>query len=114
MNAKPNKAEEWDISEMDKWSYADPPRGAIIPTGGNAVAYTTGTWRSEKPKWDLDKCIHCMICWIYCPDASIEVSDEKMTGIDYDHCKGCGICAVECPVDAIEMIPENAKEEAGE
>lgn len=100
----------WDIDKMATWTYQDPPRGAIIPVGGNAPLYPTGTWRSERPDWHLDKCTHCMICWVFCPDDSINVEEEKMTGIDYVHCKGCGICAAECPTDAIDMIPEDASE----
>jgi pyruvate ferredoxin oxidoreductase delta subunit len=44
-----------------------------------------------------------MICYWACPDSSIEVEEDKMTGFDLKHCKGCGICAKECPTDAIVM-----------
>ena len=50
-----------------------------------------------RPVWNKEKCIHCLTCWIYCPDAAIVVKDGKMTGINYDYCKGCGICANVCP-----------------
>lgn len=70
--------------------------GGVIK-GGNAAEYKTGSWRSSKPIWVQENCIQCLFCWIYCPDSSILVKDEKMTGIDYDHCKGCGVCALECP-----------------
>jgi len=86
------------------------PRGGVILDAGNAKEYMTGEWRSSvRPKWLPEKCIHCLFCWVYCPDASIQVVDGKMTGIDLEHCKGCGICAKECPVKtkAIEMVPEN-------
>ncbi|MFH1542050.1 MAG: 4Fe-4S binding protein [bacterium] len=63
---------------------------------GTAKDFKTGDWRSEKPIWNESNCTQCMICWVVCPDASINVKDGKMTGIDYDHCKGCGICAHEC------------------
>ena len=43
---------------------------------------------------------------MHCPDSSILVENEEMTGIDYDHCKGCGICVNECPKDALEMKNE--------
>ncbi|MCK4267298.1 MAG: 4Fe-4S binding protein [Actinomycetia bacterium] len=96
----------WDIKNLKNWKVGDHPPGALIPTGGNAVEYKTGGWRSEKPRWIEEKCTHCMICWVFCPDTSIEVKESKMLGIDYDHCKGCGICAEECPTDAIEMEEE--------
>ncbi len=67
------------------------------------TAGETGSWRSERPVVDGDKCIHCQLCWIYCPDAAI---DRETTEIDYTYCKGCGICAVECPVKAITMKGE--------
>ena len=76
--------------------WKDLPDGDVLKAG-TAAQFKTGDWRSEKPIWTAENCIHCMICWVVCPDASIEVKDGKMTGIDYDHCKGCGICDHECP-----------------
>lgn len=86
--------------------------GAMVVEPGNSVDYKTGTWRSIRPIIDLEKCTHCMICWIYCPDTCIKINDSKVVGIDYDHCKGCGICAYECPVNAIAMIEESKAREA--
>lgn len=63
----------------------------------------TGSWRSERPVLDFDKCTSCKLCWLFCPDSCIELSTFA---IDYDYCKGCGICAQECPVDAIAMVRE--------
>jgi pyruvate ferredoxin oxidoreductase delta subunit len=78
---------------------------------GTAEEFETGDWRSEKPIWHQEKCIHCLQCWIHCPDTSIQIENGKMTGIDYKHCKGCGICAKICPVKpekAITMEPERS------
>lgn len=78
----------------------------VVKRGGTAQDFKTGDWRSSKPEWNGEKCKQCLICWLFCPDSSIEVKDGKMTGIDYEHCKGCGICAKECPFKAIEMKEE--------
>ncbi len=88
---------------MKEWKAEKLMRGALIPVGGTARQYKTGGWRSEHPVWDEKACKQCLLCWIYCPDGSIKVRDEKVIGIDYDYCKGCGICANECPADAIKM-----------
>jgi pyruvate ferredoxin oxidoreductase delta subunit len=47
-----------------------------------------------------------MLCYFYCPDASIIIEGGKAVGIDLKHCKGCGICAKECPEHAIAMQTE--------
>ncbi len=86
--------------------WKDIPIGGLILEAGNSVEYKTGDWRAFRPVLDPEKCIHSLICWIYCPDSSILTEDEKMRGFDLDHCKGCGICASVCPKDAIEMVEE--------
>jgi len=87
--------------------------GAIAEAGSMGRLYT-GSWRTYVPITDLEKCTHCLICWIFCPDSSVRVEDGKKVGTDLEHCKGCGICAAECPVGAIEMkleseVPEQQK-----
>ncbi|NVM37412.1 MAG: 4Fe-4S binding protein [Candidatus Lokiarchaeota archaeon] len=79
------------------------PEGGLILNPGNSINYKTGSWRSRKPIRDEEKCIHCLVCWAYCPDGSIIIEDEKVIEINYDFCKGCGICANECPKEAIIM-----------
>lgn len=77
------------------------PEAGIIVEAGNAATFKTGDWRTFVPVFHEENCIHCLFCWIYCPDTAIAVdtSGEKplVTGIVLDHCKGCGICAHECP-----------------
>jgi len=66
----------------------------------------TGSWRTQKPVINNDKCIKCYICWKFCPDMAIEVEEEDYPKVNLLYCKGCGICAKECPKDAIEMVRE--------
>ncbi|MDY6907531.1 MAG: 4Fe-4S binding protein [Chloroflexota bacterium] len=93
-------------------SWKDIPIGGVIADAGNSEEYETGGWRSRRPVMDMEKCTHCMLCWVYCPDGSIMANDGKIEGIDLAHCKGCGICAHECPRGAITMVNEaDVKEE---
>jgi 2-oxoacid:acceptor oxidoreductase delta subunit (pyruvate/2-ketoisovalerate family) len=67
----------------------------------------TGNWRSMKPIIDAKKCTGCLICWKYCPEACVSLTD-KVPEIDMNFCKGCGVCIEECPPEAIVF-----EEEAG-
>ncbi|UCG78816.1 MAG: 4Fe-4S binding protein [Nitrospirota bacterium] len=84
--------------------------GSVIPEAGNADTYNTGSWRTFRPERVEENCINCLFCWVYCPDSSVIVKDEKMSGFDYEHCKGCGICEHQCPGKkgnkAIKMVEE--------
>ena len=86
--------------------WKDIPIGGVIDEPGKAREYKTGTWRVLRPVLHEDKCIHCMFCWLYCPDLAIVQEQGKMKGFDFDYCKGCGLCANVCPTKAIEMKPE--------
>jgi 2-oxoacid:acceptor oxidoreductase delta subunit (pyruvate/2-ketoisovalerate family) len=89
------------MSELESWKKA--PLGARNTFPGSSIKNKTGSWREFKPILDMNKCIKCMICYVSCPDGTI---DPETFGIDLDHCKGCGICARICPVKAIEMVSE--------
>ncbi|HEY3298365.1 MAG TPA: 4Fe-4S binding protein [Armatimonadota bacterium] len=98
-----------DVKAHKEPTWKELPVGGLITEAGSAEKYITGGWRAERPVWDSEKCIHCLICYIYCPDSAIMVTeDSKIAGVDYDHCKGCGICAQECPpkVKAYTMVSE--------
>ena len=69
----------------------------------------TGNWRVFKPILDKKKCVKCLRCWIYCPEATIIRNDDDTIDIDFEYCKGCGICANVCKVKAIVMEREGAK-----
>jgi len=50
--------------------------------------------------------VKCGVCYIFCPDAAINETDEGFFEADLYYCKGCGICAHECPTQAITMVEE--------
>ena len=66
----------------------------------------TGEWRVFRPVKDDDECNNCLLCWVFCPEASIA---KDTLEIDFQYCKGCGICAVECPTGAVEMVKEEKR-----
>jgi len=85
------------------WKSLEP--GAVVTEPGSSQNYKTGDWRAFRPVVTKEKCVNCLICWIYCPDSAI-IRQEKWVEINYDFCKGCGICAKECPKLAISMGDE--------
>ena len=83
---------------MSKKFWEELPQGSVVLEAGSSAKFKTGGWRSSRPKWIEENCIQCMFCWMYCPDMSVNVTEEgKSAEFDYDYCKGCGICALECP-----------------
>jgi len=81
----------------------------------NSYTATVASWRVEKPVFNIDVCIDCQNCWVWCPDTSILSRDKQMLGIDYDHCKGCAVCAEVCPTNPKSLImfsEQTAMEEA--
>ncbi|HNS32155.1 MAG TPA: 4Fe-4S binding protein [bacterium] len=97
--------------EEKKATWKELPEGDILE-GSSSLKFKTGNWRTLKPIHIPEKCIHCLFCWIACPDSAIVVNKEtgKFERFNYDYCKGCGICAYECPKDAIKMVNEHGEE----
>lgn len=48
-------------------------------------------------------CIHCDLCFLLCPDVSIQKTGGGGYRVNADYCKGCGQCAATCPRQVIEM-----------
>jgi len=93
------------LSDEVKPGWKSIPMGGILLEAGSALKYKTGDWRAFRPIVDQDKCVNCLLCWIFCPDAAINRL-EKFVEVNYDYCKGCGVCANECPVKVITMVEE--------
>ena len=93
------------MSEESKPGWRSIPIAGILLEPGSALKYKTGDWRAFRPVIDKEKCVNCLLCWIYCPDGAI-IREEKKVSVNYEYCKGCGICANECPVKAITMEEE--------
>jgi pyruvate ferredoxin oxidoreductase delta subunit len=74
---------------------------------GELLCLDTGSWRTERPVTDLEKCNYCGLCALYCPPQCMKDMGTYFQP-DFDYCKGCGICAAECPRKAITMQPEGA------
>lgn len=80
--------------------------GCAISEAGNASAYKTGDWRSMRPIVAKEHCIHCGVCYIFCPDMAIRKNEDGSFEADLYYCKGCGICAHECITGCITMVQE--------
>ncbi|MGN0580581.1 MAG: 4Fe-4S binding protein [Ruminococcus sp.] len=91
------------LREKTKFSYNDVPENTSFEAG-YLVTENSG-WRSIRPVADNEKCVGCMQCYLYCPDGTISVEDNRVT-IDYKFCKGCGICSKICKIGAIRMEAE--------
>ena len=78
-------------------------------TAAEAPRIRTGGWRTQgKPIADVSRCVNCLLCWLYCPDAAVQIEGETFVGFDLDVCKGCALCVEACPVGALAMEPEEA------
>ena len=80
--------------------------GSIVTEPGSASQYETGTWRSQRPTYDFNKCIKCGVCSIFCPEGCIGQNALRHFEADLFYCKGCGICARECLTGVITMKEE--------
>ena len=92
------------MSELMRW-HELLPGGVVAPS--ESPRPRTGDWRtSGRPELDLERCVNCLLCWLYCPDSAIVLDGTTLSSIDYDVCKGCELCVEICPVAAVAMAPE--------
>jgi pyruvate ferredoxin oxidoreductase gamma subunit len=88
-------------------TYQGPWSGtASVASPPNTSLRKTGDWRVTRPIIDLDRCTHCWICFVNCPDGGISLDADDIPRIDYSVCKGCMICMEVCPIHAVEPLRE--------
>ena len=56
--------------KVEKPGWKSLPEADLIVGGGTAREFKTGDWRSERPIHIPEKCIHCLTCFMYCPDSA--------------------------------------------
>ena len=97
--------------QAPSFGYLEAPIGGVILEPANSIAKDLSTSRvGFVPELLLDKCVHCGLCDIVCPDLCM-VWDEsadgvRLLGIDYQYCKGCLKCTEVCPTGALVELRE--------
>jgi pyruvate ferredoxin oxidoreductase gamma subunit len=97
------------------WGYETQPIGGIIPEPGNTAWNDLSASRTGwVPVLDREKCIHCGLCDLVCPDLCLVWGDgeeggkfeRELMGVDYRYCKGCLRCVESCPTGALSKEAE--------
>lgn len=103
-------------SNPQQLGYLNMPLGGVITEIGNMITHDLSASRNGLvPMLNYDKCIHCGLCDITCPDMvfQFELGEykglERMLnkGMDIAHCKGCMRCVQICPTKALIAVKEN-------
>ena len=94
------------------FGYLEAPIGGTILEPGSSIARDLSISREGfLPALDLEKCVHCGLCDVVCPDLCFVWETEEegavhLRGIDYRYCKGCRKCTEVCPTGALTEIRE--------
>jgi len=93
------------------YGYLNAPLGGLILNPGHTVLKNLTASRSGFiPHFEVQKCVHCGLCDLVCPDFCLvwkrEDSFIRLRGIDYRYCKGCMKCVDVCPTEALVEIRE--------
>jgi pyruvate ferredoxin oxidoreductase gamma subunit len=99
------------------FGYETQPVGGVIPNPGNTAWNDLSASRiGWMPVLDREKCIHCGMCDLVCPDFCLVWGDgapggtfvRELKGVDYRYCKGCLRCVESCPSGALVKTAETA------
>jgi len=60
-----------------EWTWKELTVGNVVLEPGNASQYRTGDWKTLKPVLNKELCVHCGLCYIYCPDMAYNLSEEN-------------------------------------
>jgi len=94
-----------------------PAPGGVLAHPGDTIWNDVSSARSGSlPSFNRERCIHCALCDMVCPDACLvwEKGEEggrfarELTGVDYRYCKGCLRCVETCPASAMLKKAETA------
>lgn len=97
------------------WGYETQPVGGIIPEPGNMAWNDLSASRTGwLPVLNREKCIHCGLCDLVCPDFCLAWGEgeeggkfeRELMGVDYRYCKGCLRCVESCPTGALSKETE--------
>lgn len=106
------------VRDAPAFGYLEAPLGGMIVDPGNSIVKNLSASRQGLlPVLDLEKCVHCGLCDVVCPDLCLVWEEEaggpepafRLRGIDYHYCKGCLKCTEVCPTEALV----EAREEEG-
>jgi pyruvate ferredoxin oxidoreductase gamma subunit len=97
------------------WGYTTQPIGGVIAEPGNTVWNDLSASRTGSlPVFNRERCIHCGLCDLVCPDYCLAWEDgekggrfeRELMGVDYRYCKGCLRCVESCPASAMTKKTE--------
>ncbi len=116
---RPKDGIDWphEIPVLPKWHEFE-EGGVVIPAVSRGFKmgpkgqnrndmFKRGTTKTERPVVRFDLCIKCTLCWLDCPDACFDPTDDGLYDVNYEVCVGCHKCAAVCPVpECIVMVDE--------
>ncbi len=94
------------------YGYETAPIGGVFSIPGNTLSHDLTLSRMGWiPVFELEKCIHCGVCDMVCPDfcfvwKSAQPYKVHLEGIDYHYCKGCLRCVESCSTGALRRKKE--------